>query len=272
MVYVEISSTMQPFEAKKSLGQNFLKNPQIATKIAQAADIVPEEVVFEIGPGTGMLTRALLKEGAQVVALEADDRAVAVLKEEFKDEITSERLTLIHGDARKVTVEELPLPETFKVVANIPYYLSGMLFEMFVGGKKQPVCLVFLVQKEVAERIARSRKESLLSLSLKAYGTPTYEGTVSRGNFEPMPGVDSAILKISNISKDRFHELNEAFFFKVLKAGFSARRKQLRGNLTAIAPKALIDETFSTLGIPEKTRGEDLSVDTWTQIAIRLSS
>jgi len=263
---------MQPFEAKKSLGQNFLKNPHIATKIAQAANIAQDEVVFEIGPGTGMLTRALLAEGAQVVALEADDRAVAVLEQDFKDELATGRLTLIHGDARKVSVEELPLPEKFKVVANIPYYLSGMLFEMFVGGKKQPQSLVFLVQKEVAERIARSKKESLLSLSLKAYGTPTYEGTVSRGNFEPMPGVDSAILKIADISKDRFRSLDETFFFKVLKAGFSARRKQLRGNLTAVASKDLIDETFLVLDIPQNARGEDLPIDTWTAIAIRLTS
>src|SRR5687768_3924798 len=113
----------QPFRAKKSLGQNFLKNPVIAKRIAQAADIRPGELVFEIGPGTGMLTRALLEEGARVVALEADLRAIETLRETFPQEIKAGDLTLIHGDVRTTPLEELPLPKKYKVVANIPYYL-----------------------------------------------------------------------------------------------------------------------------------------------------
>jgi 16S rRNA (adenine1518-N6/adenine1519-N6)-dimethyltransferase len=260
------------FEAKKSLGQNFLKNPQIAARIAKTAEIAKGEVVFEVGPGTGALTRELLKEGAKMVALEADERAVAVLEESLKGEIASGRLVLIHGDIRETPVIDLPLPKTYKVAANIPYYLSGMLFKLFLTSEKQPNSLVFLVQKEVAERIARSPKESMLSLSIKAYGTPIYEGAVARGNFEPMPNVDSAILKVANISKDRFFDLEEASFFKVLKAGFSARRKQLRGNLADLAPKAEIEAAFLDLDIPLDARGEDLPIDKWVALATRLTA
>ncbi len=260
------------FEAKKSLGQNFLKNPQIAARIAKTAEIKAGEVVFEVGPGTGALTRELLKEGAKVVALEADQRAIAVLEEAFREEIASGRLVLIHGDIREVAIAALPLPHAYKVAANIPYYLSGMLLRLFLTSEKQPSCLVFLVQKEVADRIARSTKESMLSLSVKAYGTPTYEGTVVRGNFEPMPNVDSAILKIDTISKDRFADLEETSFFEVLKAGFSARRKQLRGNLASLASRAEIEAAFIDLDIPQDARGEDLPIDKWVALATRLTA
>lgn len=263
---------MEPFRAKKSLGQNFLKNPQIATKIAEAADIEPGETIFEIGPGTGMLTRALLDKGAQVVALEADIRAVEVLRATFPDALALGKLTLIHGDIRTTAVEDLPLPETFSVAANIPYYLSGMLFSTLLSGKKQPKTLVFLVQKEVALRVARDKKESILSLSIKVYGTPSYEGTVTRGNFSPQPKVDSAILKVRDISRKRLKGLNEALFFKTVKAGMGSRRKQLAGNLASTYSKEAVMESFIALSIPTKARGEDLSIDTWIALATRLNT
>lgn len=258
---------MQPFRAKKSLGQNFLTNPTIAEKIAKAGHITPGEVVLEIGPGTGMLTRALLNEGASVVAMEADARAIATLNETFPKEIESGTLTLRHADIRTTALTDLPLPRRFSVIANIPYYLSGMLFACMLEAQAQPHTIVFLVQKEVAERVARSTKESILSLSIKAYGTPRYGGTVSRGNFSPQPGVDSAILAITDISKKRFHSVSEQHFFKVLKQGFSARRKHLLGNLTALAPREDLIRSFEALGIPLDARGEDLGIDTWIALA-----
>ncbi len=263
---------MQPFRAKKSLGQNFLTNPKVAEKIAISAHITTSDTVLEIGPGTGMLTRALLKEGARVIALEADVRAVEVLKETFASEIQEGRLILTHGDVRTTNISDLSLPASYIVAANIPYYLSGMLFEFFLSSEQQPKTIVFLVQKEVAERVARSKKESILSLSVKAYGTPSYEGTVSKGNFSPVPGVDSAILKIGGISKRHFGDLHETDFFHILKTGFQARRKFLIGNLSSLYPKEVLQKTFENLHISPSARGEDLTIETWLALARALKN
>ena len=264
---------MNHFFAKKSLGQHFLTNSRIAQLIADAAHIVPGETVFEIGPGTGMLTRELLKKEARVVALEADDRAVAALRETFRKEINTSQLTLIHGDIRHTSLSELGLADhRFKVAANIPYYISGMLFERLLAGAIQPSLLVFLVQKEVAERIARSEKESLLSLSVKVFGESRYIRTVTKGNFSPPPKVDSAILAVADISRDRLEGIDEACFFAFLKAGFAARRKQLLGNLALYSPKDVLQEVFTTLNIDERVRGEDLDIETWLKLSRALAN
>lgn len=261
------------FLAKKSLGQHFLTNVNVAEKMAAVAEITPGETIFEIGPGTGILTGALLKKGAHVIALEADIRAVDILKEKFQKEIAEKKLTLVHGDIRDTSDETLGLQnDAYKIVANIPYYLSGMLFRTTLTSSVQPKTIVFLVQKEVAERIARSTKESLLSLSVKAYGTPNYIQTVVRGNFSPPPKVDSAILLITDISKKRFVDVSEEMFFKVLKAGFAARRKQLLGNLTHLASRPELEKIFNKLKINETVRGEDLFVEQWFLLARELKN
>jgi len=266
----------QPFLAKKSLGQNFLINPKVAENIAKSINIVPGETVLEIGPGTGMLTRALLKEGARVVAIEADIRAVEVLKEAFGSEIAENKLILVHDDIRTIDFTTLTLTKNpqkgYKVAANIPYYLSGMLFQIFLESPEPPSTLTFLVQKEVAERVARSKKESILSLSIKAYGTPRYVGTVTKGNFRPQPSVDSAILSIHHISKERFQKIDEAFFFTVLKTGFSARRKHLLGNLSSLISRDALATIFDHLHIKKDARGEDLAIEKWIELAHAVSS
>lgn len=261
---------MTRFEAKKSLGQHFLKNPTIAAEIAETAELQPGDTVLEVGPGTGALTEPLLATGASVIAVEADGRTIDLLKERFREPLESGRFTLIHGDIRTISLADLPITEgEYVVAANIPYYISGQLFRFFLG-EKLPKTLVFLVQKEVAERAARSEKESLLSLSLKAFGTPIYIRTVSRGNFTPVPGVDSAILKLSNISRKRFEGLEEEFFFKILHAGFAARRKQLFGNLKKIFPEDILLAAFEKTGLPPAVRGEDVSIDDWFLLAREL--
>ena len=147
-------SGMKHFETKKSLGQHFLKNPEIAGKIADAGQIVPGETVLEIGPGTGILTEALLARGARVVAVEADPRAVEVLKERFSGALSSGNLTLHEADIREISLASLGLEDGgYKIIANIPYYISGLLFRLALGGPVKPSMVVFLVQKEVAERI-----------------------------------------------------------------------------------------------------------------------
>lgn len=250
--------------AKKSLGQNFLMHARIAERIALVAKLAPDAVVFEIGPGTGMLTRELLKLAKKVIALEADQELFEKLQTDFATEIAEDRLDLVHGDIRNWDFEtylnsRYSVKEgtcEYQVVANIPYYLTGEIFRMFLTARNQPSALTLLVQKEVAVRIARSKKESILSLSVKAYGTPSYEFTVPRGAFRPAPKVDSAVLTVRDISRKNFAtKKEEELFFALIHAGFAHKRKFVRNNL--------IEAGFNAGDIPEKARAEDLPLSVW---------
>ena len=243
---------------KKSLGQNFLMHQRIAERIALTAQLVSDDTVLEIGPGTGMLTRELLKYARKVIAVEADGELCALLRTVFADEIADGRLELIHEDIRAFAVNTLP--PGYRVVANIPYYLTGEIIRLFLDAAAQPRAMTLLVQKEVAERIARAKKESILSLSVKAYGVPRYEFTVPRGAFRPAPNVDSAVLSIRSISRANFTSLEEERrFFKLVRAGFAHKRKLLAKNMEGAG-------LFSE-GVPEKARAEDLSFSVWLSLA-----
>lgn len=242
---------------KKSLGQHFLMHARIAERIALCAQLSPEVVVFEIGPGTGVLTRELLKLAGKVIAIETDKELFEKLQIDFTNEISENRLELIQGDVRAFDIGELP--KSYALVANIPYYLTGEIFRMFLQSGNQPSSMALLVQKEVAERIARSKKESILSLSVKAYGIPKYEFTVKRGAFVPAPKVDSAVLTVRGISRKNFAmRAQEEIFFKILHAAFAHKRKFVRKNLAEVG--------FASEHIPEKARAEDLTIDDWLVI------
>ncbi len=240
---------------KRSLGQNFLMHARIAERIALVANLASDATVLEIGPGTGMLTRELLKKAKKVIAVEADNELFEKLKTDFADEIASGRLELIHRDIR--TFDMSALPKGYALVANIPYYLTGEIFRMFLESSNQPSAMTLLVQKEVADRIVvRDGKESILSLSVKAYGTPKQEFKVPRGCFRPAPNVDSAVLTIRDISRRNFTTREEERrFFTLLHAGFAHKRKFVRNNLS--------DAGLPTGDIPEKTRAEDMPLSDW---------
>ena len=247
------------------LGQHLLTNPGIARMVAEAAGVLPGDSVLEIGPGTGMLTRELLKLGGRWF-VEKDTAMIVALKKTFEEELAEGRLELKEGDARQLTPDEIFPHGTYKVAANIPYYITGELVRECLTAKNQPSSLAFLVQKEVAERIARSKKENILSLSVKVYGEPKYVRTVSKGNFNPMPNVDSAILAIRNISRKNFESVSEEQFFKVVKAGFAQKRKTLAGNLKK-AFGASAEGILTTCGINEKIRAEDVPLEKWLALA-----
>lgn len=264
------------FETKKSLGQHFLTSPVVPSWMCSAADVSVGDIVLEIGPGTGVLTKEILLRGAHVIALEADIRAIEVLKGTFAKEIENGTLIVHHTDVRKMELQNIEglFDHGFKVVANIPYYLSGMLFRTFLESSLQPKSLVYLVQKEVAKRITtdlkRKEKESILSLSVKAYGTPEYVKTVSRGHFSPSPKVDSAIIAVRNITRDNFKDLDESLFFALLHIGFGQKRKQLIGNLSKHYDRSSLTHTFSTLSLPVSIRAEDVPLEIWLKLAIEL--
>lgn len=255
--------------AKKSLGQNFLIHTQIASRIVHAAEVSADDTVLEIGAGTGKLTRELLKSAGHVIALEADAELLPLLTETFASEIASGALTLIHTDVRAFSPDSLP---PYKLVANIPYYITGEIIRTFLTATHKPLSMTLLVQKEVAVRIARSKKESLLSLGVKAYGTPQYCFTVPRGAFMPSPNVDSAVIHIRDIRTPFIDTGSEERFFSILHAGFAHKRKFLAKNLESVAHEEAIRKAFNALHIDAKVRAEDLSLPVWTSLAARLPS
>ena len=257
--------------AKKSLGQNFLMHRQTAARIVGAARLPEGAQVLEIGPGTGMLTKELLLEGMRVIAVEADHALIPELKTAFASEIEKGRLILINADIRSFDTETLT--GDYHIVANIPYYITGEIVRQFLTAPHQPRSMTLLVQKEVAVRIAREKKESLLSLSVKVYGEPSYCFTVPRGAFVPAPNVDSAVLRIGNIGRTAFRDaVIETRFFEVIRAGFAHKRKRLAKNLEAHWPKEAISLAFSAARLEENARAEDLSLPAWLVLADRLGA
>ncbi|MDD5050575.1 MAG: 16S rRNA (adenine(1518)-N(6)/adenine(1519)-N(6))-dimethyltransferase RsmA [Candidatus Pacebacteria bacterium] len=261
----------QTFEgAKKSLGQNFLNSKPALEKIVAAAKLSADDVVLEVGPGKGALTELLLEKAGKVIAVEKDDRLIPFLQEKFQREISSGNFTLVHSDILEFSPTSQNLLEnSYKLVANIPYYITGIFIRKFLSEVAQPSTMVLMLQKEVAERIvARDGKESILSMSVKAYGTPKIIGIVKAGSFTPAPAVDSAILAIENISKDFFRGTSEESFFELLKAGFGSKRKQLQNNLRT--NKNISQERmkilFEKAGITEKARAEDLTLFQWKKL------
>lgn len=267
----------EKFLHKKSLGQHFLNSEVVPGWMADAGEVSEGDVVLEIGPGTGALTRELLARGAEVKAIETDERAIAALEETFASEIASGQLVVSLGDMRELSAADVAkrfglTNRQFKLIANIPYYLSGFLFRTFLESPLQPASIIFLVQKEVAARIARDEKESLLSLSVKVFGTPIYIRTVKRGHFTPPPQIDSAIIKVEGIRQPDLTIAQKTLFFDLIHLGFGQKRKQLLGNLSARFQKTDLTLAFTELTIPLTTRAEDLALPTWLALVHRLST
>ena len=268
-------------QAKKSLGQHFLRSEKALSAIVDAGDIHADDIVLEIGPGEGVLTERLLKLAGKVIAVEKDPRSVVLIQEKFAEEIKEGKLDVIEKDILDFNQKTLSLfiPQgrtlrnkgdriNYKVIANIPYYITGAILEHFLQTDFQPELMVLLVQKEVAQRIiARDKKESILSMSVKVYGDPTLIQIVPRGAFAPAPTVDSAILLIDHISKEKLEGVKDTHYFNILKHGFAHKRKKLIKNLEEISDRATLKPLFESLNIDENTRAEDLSLDQWIAIA-----
>lgn len=252
--------------AKKSLGQNFLNNKGVVRDIVEAAELTSDLVVFEIGPGKGALTAEMLDRGYIVVALETDERMIEMLEERFSLEIKERRLILIKGDIKEVSVSEtMRRYGSYSVVANIPYFLTGLIIRKLLEEELQPVSITLVVQKEIAQRVvSRDGKESILSIAVAAYGKARYVKKIPRRYFSPQPKVDSGILHIFDIGRSRFGEVKEERFFEIVRAGFLHKRKKLIKNLegASVSP-ALLESAFEKIGLDTNVRAEELSVDHW---------
>ena len=262
--------------AKKSLGQNFLKSKVALFKMIEAGEVNNEDIVLEVGPGKGVLTEKLLELAKKVIAVEKDDRLIEFLQEKFAAEISTKKLILIHDDILNFDPLAHSLQASkYKLIANIPYYITGIFLRKFLESDYQPSKIVVMVQKEIADRIiARDGKDNLLSLSVKAFGEPKKIMKVDKENFSPAPKVDSAILLINNISKKFFtdNHISEKDFFEVIHAGFAHKRKILLGNLKEWLKKETgrnneeLQQLFANIGLSEKLRAEDLNLQAWPKL------
>jgi 16S rRNA (adenine1518-N6/adenine1519-N6)-dimethyltransferase len=261
-------------KAKKSLGQNFLKDADVLGRIIKAANLSVDDVVIEVGPGQGALTELLAGVCKKVIAIELDDRLVPILQEKFKD---INNVEIIHDDILKLNLPELMEREmkecdvkNYRVVANIPYYITAPIIRLFLETKIPPSDVMFMVQKEVAERIAAKKGDmSILAISVQYYAKAEFLFTVFKESFEPMPKIDSAIIKISR--KNDLGEIDKEEikkFFRLVKSGFSAKRKTLINNIHngLKIDKIEIEQKLGAIGFEPNTRAQELGVDDWQKL------
>lgn len=268
-----LTSSIEIMLAKKSLGQNFLRSGKALASIVGAGKVSTGDLVLEIGPGRGALTNVLLGTGATVVAVEKDHELVTYLSDKFKEEVAEGRLRLIEGDILNLKASDI-LPDldvghpSYKLIANIPYYITGEVIRKFLEEEHPPSLMVLLVQKEVAERIVvRDGKQSILSIAVRAYCAPRYMIKVPRTAFSPAPNVDSAVVLFDNISNKFFEDsgVDEQEFFTLVKAGFAHKRKKLGGNLKAWL-KNRPAATRPVFDSYKDKRAEELSLEDWKEL------
>jgi 16S rRNA (adenine1518-N6/adenine1519-N6)-dimethyltransferase len=254
---------------RRQLGQNFLSDPGILAHIVELAGVEPGDVVLEIGPGTGTLTRQLAKVAGRVVAVEIDARLVPVLRQETDD---LPNVEVVNADILEVDVGALMGEAPFQVVANLPYYATSAILRHLLERPRRPTRITVTVQREVAQRLTAEPDDmSLLTVSVQFYGQPRVVQQIKAGAFWPMPAVDSSVVRI-DIYQDGpsipIAPQNERHFFRVVRAGFGQKRKQLKNALAAgLALKApMITEAFQQAGVAPSRRAETLSMDEWAAL------
>lgn len=261
-----MSVMIENIRAIKSLGQNFLKDPHYLNRIADAAQVGPEDQVLEIGPGLGHLTAVLAQRARKVLAIEVDDRLIPRLKNVFS---ACPNFELVHADALEYDYGSLN--GRWKVVANLPYYISTPIIQRLIARSDKFISLTLMLQKEVAERIASppgGKEYGYLSVLVQFYTVPRIEFKVPPGAFTPSPEVDSCVTTLTLRSRPAVAVRDEAFFIRVIKAAFSQRRKTLRNSLKQLeAPKDRIDAVLNSTGIDLGRRAETLSVEEFGKLS-----
>lgn len=251
---------------RKSLGQNFLIDPAALRRVVNAAEVTPDSTVLEIGAGLGSLTRYLARAAHRVVAVELDQHLLPVLHEVLADETN---VRIVHGDMLELDPAELVQQDGYLVVANIPYYITSALIRHLLEAPRAPSRLTLTVQQEVAERITAGPGDmSLLALSVQVYGRPAVAARIPAGAFYPPPKVDSAVLRVDLYPEPAVPHEKLDFFFRLIKAGFSQKRKTLRNTLANglhLEP-AEAAARLEAAGIDPQRRAETVSLAEWNRL------
>jgi 16S rRNA (adenine1518-N6/adenine1519-N6)-dimethyltransferase len=266
----------------KNLGQNFLIDKTVLDKIVSASKLNKNDVVIEIGPGLGTLTKELSARCKKVIAIEKDKKMAEILENRILNmeygisNIKIPNSIIINDDILKINLDKLLKKHTpdekYKLVSNIPYYITSPIIKLFLEAETKPEIIILLVQKEVAERIcAKPGKLSVLALSVQIYGEPEIVSYVDKSAFYPEPKVDSAILKIKNIKKDTSDYApkdNYKNLFRIIKIGFSSKRKKLLNNLSAglCIDKKESEKILSTAGLSLNARAQELRLEDWIKL------
>ena len=249
---------------KKELGQNWLKDRTVLRAIADEAGITPDDTVFEIGPGLGTLTSELLRRAQRVIAVEFDADLAAKLPGQFP----GKDLSVVHQDILDYDLDQLPAD--YKVVANVPYYITSKIIEKLMTARNKPSVVVILVQQEVAERIAAKPGDmSILAVSAQMFAETRLGIKVPREYFTPPPKVDSQVVVLTTRNTPLVAPEDERAFFRVVKAGFSANRKKLRSSIAAglAISKPDAEQLLRHATIDSNSRAEDLSLADWQRLA-----
>lgn len=271
-----MKSNARDLAAKKSLGQNFLDHQPTVDAIIVQARSNNVENVLEVGPGKGVLTRALLDAGLHVYAVEKDRRMIGYLHESLANAISSGQLRLREADVLEIPLDDIVAGQ-YQVVANLPYYITGMFLRTTLESETKPQAMTLMLQEEVVDRIvADNSKQSILSLSVNAYGTASKLARVEKQYFDPVPKVDSAVLALTNISSRNFihHGISEKDFFSLVRTAFANKRKTLRNNIKdlLIENGSNFESLCTELKIDEKSRPEDLTLENYLKMTQLLNS
>ncbi|MBN1955198.1 MAG: ribosomal RNA small subunit methyltransferase A [Anaerolineae bacterium] len=253
-------------EPHKGLGQHFLIDGSALARIVAAAELSPADLVVEVGAGSGTLTRALAARARRVVAIEVDGGLIALLRQELGG---AANVDIVHGDLLALDLAEWVGEQPYCVVANLPYSITSAALRYFLTARRPPVRMVVTVQREVAERIvARDGRMSLLAVSVRFYGHPEILFRLRPGAFYPPPAVESTVLRIDWHARPPVPFDEAEHFFRVVRAGFSQPRKQLRNSLAGglgMAPAAAA-AAIRTAGIDPRLRAERLQLDDWARL------
>jgi len=265
---ISIKKLISEFGIKpsKGLGQNFLIDDNALQKIILAADISSDDEVLEIGPGFGHLTRYLAAKSKTVHAVEIDQKIIPAIRSVMKD---FENFNLVNADIMDYDLSKLDLQQGYLVVANIPYYITSALIKKLIEHEIKPKRLVLTVQKEVGERIcSKPGDHSILSLSVQVYGKPRVSSVIKGNSFFPAPKVDSAVIRIDIMDDPVVSQERIPTFFRLVKAGFSQKRKMLRNTISAGMHwnKNKAEEILEKVGIDPKARAQTLSIDDWKNL------
>lgn len=251
---------------KKSLGQNFLHDPNALDKIVDLAELTPDTTVLEIGSGTGNLTRRLAPAAGQVIAVELDDRLVPLLQHEFD---LYENVRVVHADILESNISDLVGGDPYIVVANLPYYITSAILRHLLEIAHKPQRIVVTVQREVGERlVAEPGDLSLLAVSVQFYGSPHIAMRLNPAAFWPRPDVESVVVRIDTYPSPPVDVPGEKLFFRVVRAGFGQKRKQLRNSLSSglHLEKGQIDDLMAQAEIDPQRRAETLGLEEWASL------